>query len=109
MQKVPELLQEKSGLKRESLIRAAGRDFEKWIEDYEEAMADAKFKKVRIVTVSVLAVGATLAAGTTPLLTVLAGLAGPLLELRELKKPCWKMVANEDCAPAGVVYAAARL
>ncbi len=109
MQVVPQLLQEKPGTNRERLIRKAARDFEEWIEQYDDAMRDATFRKVQITTVSVLAVGAALASGATPLLTVLSGLAGPLLDLRQLTKPSWKAVANEEFAPAGVIYAAARM
>jgi hypothetical protein len=109
MRVVPELLQEEPGPNRNRMIRKAGKDFEKWIKQYEEAMSDATFGKVQTATLSMLAVGTALTVGAAPVLQILSGIAPPLFQLRSFTKPNWKAVANEQCAPAGVVYAARRL
>jgi len=91
------------------VIRAAARDLERYTRQYREAMHEARFKKVETGVISMLALGATLAAGVGPAITTLAALAPPLLSIRSLVRPCWKEVAEKECAPAGVIYAASRL
>jgi hypothetical protein len=101
---LPEILNEPK--KRDHLLRAAATDFDRWIAEYSEAMSDAKFAKVRTVVVSVLAVGAALSTWTPHLIAGISALASPLFSLRELRKPCWKTVAEKECAPAAIIYAA---
>ncbi len=102
---VGELLQHKD----EKVLRAAERDLERWVKKYDQAMTDAKIKKVQTVVISVLAIGATLAVGAGPLIATLAALAPPLFSLQELRKPCWKQISDEQYAPAGVIYGASKL
>jgi hypothetical protein len=103
---VSELLHEADD---ERAMRAATRDFERWIREYNEAISDARMKKVETAIISVLAIGATLKTGAGPLIAALAAIAPPLFSFRELVKPCWKEVAHKECAPAGVIYAASQL
>jgi len=94
---------------REKEIRYAISEYERWIKRYDEAIKGAKFNKLRTAVISITAVGAALATGTGPLLTIAAAVAPPLFDLRVLMRPCWKEVAEKDCAPAGVVYEAQKL
>jgi hypothetical protein len=104
---LPEILNEPE--KRGHILRAAATDFDRWITQYSEAMGDAKFAKVKTVVISVLAVGATLSTWTPHLVAGISALASPLFSLRELRKPCWKIVAEKECAPAAIIYASKRI
>ena len=93
----------------ETIIRKAEKELEDMVKRYKEAMKKAKVKKVGTIVVSLMAIGATLAAGVHPLVLTMAKLGSPLFALRELKKPCWKDVAEKQCAPAGVIYMASHV
>jgi len=77
--------------------------------EYRQALNEARLRKVETSLTSVLALGATLAAGAEPLIAALAAFIPALFSFRKLLKPCWKEVARLECAPAGVIYAAAQL
>jgi hypothetical protein len=104
MEIVPELFSEKSDQK----IRIAGRDFEKWTKQYQEAISEAKFKKIKTTIVSILAIGSAFLSGD-PTIKFLTSIVSPLFSIREVMKPCWKAVSEKQCAPAGVVYYARQL
>jgi hypothetical protein len=91
------------------VIRDADAELEHWIAQYRQAMKTAEIKKVATVILSMIAIGASLATGAGPAILLSAKLASPLWTLRELSKPCWKEVADKQCAPAGVVYVAEQL
>lgn len=105
---LPELLSDDPE-KRARNVRVAASDFDRWIRQYSEAMVDAKIGKAKTAVVSVLAVGAVLCPFTTHLVAALSAIASPLFSIRELSKPCWKVVNEKECAPAAMVYAAAHL
>jgi hypothetical protein len=86
-------------------VREAAADFERRIQQYNDAMTDAHFQKVKTAVISVLAVGAALAVGAGPLVATLAALAPPLFSIQDILKPSWKGLADRQCAPAGVIYA----
>ncbi len=90
-------------------VRAAGKDLERWITEYETAMDDAAFKRDRTAVVSILALGGILAGGASTVINILSALAAPLFAVKDIVRPCWKDVADKDCAPAGVIYAASEL
>jgi hypothetical protein len=106
---LPEILNEPNALNRDRTLRRAAADFDRWIGQYSEAMSDAKMGKVRTAVISVLAVGAVLSPWSHHVIATLSALASPLFSLRELRKPCWKIVSEKECAPAAVVYAAERI
>src|SRR6266487_6062 len=91
------------------VTRAAARDLERWVKQYDEAITEANIKKVQTGVISRLAIGASLATGAGPLIASLAAIAPPLISFRELIKPSWKEVSDKECAPAGVIYAASQL
>lgn len=90
-------------------LREAAQDFKRLVTKYEKAMSNAKYDKLTTAVCSVLAVGATLAVGAAPLLVTMSGVAPAVFSFRTLITPCWKQVADKECAPAGVVYALSRL
>lgn len=90
-------------------LRAAALDFARFIRQYSEAMEDARFAKIKTAVGSIQAVGAVLCPFTTHLVAGFSALASPLFSIRELRKPCWKSVAKEECAPAAIVYSSSRL
>ena len=100
---LPDLL---SGPDQQKNLRAAASDFDRWIRQYSEAMSDAKFAKAKTTVLSVLAVGAVLCPFTTHIVAGLSAIASPLFSIRELKKPCWKIANEKECAPAAIIYAA---
>ena len=104
-EQVPKLLKENN----ERALRQAAEDFKRLVKQYEQAMSDARYRKVTTGVCSVLAIGATLAAGVTPVIVALSGIAPTLFSLKSLVTPCWKQVAEKDCAPAGLIYATSRL
>jgi hypothetical protein len=104
-EQVPKLLNENS----DKALRDAAEDFKHLVGRYQKAMSAAKYKKVQTGVCSILAVGATLAVGAAPLVVALSALAPALFSLKSLMTPCWKQVAEKDCAPAALVYAASRL
>lgn len=87
-------------------IRDADGELEHWIAQYHEAMKNAEIKKVATVILSMIAIGASLATGGGSAILLAAKLASPLWTFREISKPCWKEVADKQCAPAGVIYVA---
>jgi hypothetical protein len=102
---VPKLLKENN----DKALRQAGEDFKRLVKAYQKAMNEATYQKVTTGVCSILAIGATLAVGATPLIVAISGLAPTLFSLRSLLTPCWKQVAEKDCAPAGLVYAVSHL
>jgi hypothetical protein len=104
-EQVPKLLKENNAKE----LRQAREEFARLVRRYKSAMNEAKYQKVTTGVCSILAIGATLAAGATPLVVALSALAPPLFSFRTLMTPCWKQVAEKDCAPAGLVYGMSRL
>jgi hypothetical protein len=90
-------------------IREANAELESWIAQYEQAMNNAKIKKISTTILSIIAIGASLTTGAGIPILLAAKLASPLWTLREISKPCWKDVAEKEFAPAGVIYAAEQL
>lgn len=90
----------------EATLKKAVNVLEKWMKQYESALEDAKFKKVRTAVISVLAVSAALCAGAPHLIATLSALAPPLFDFRTIFRPCWQSTTNLECAPIGVVYEA---
>jgi hypothetical protein len=104
---VAELVAESAaGKLRELRIRQAAGTLERWLSDYEEALAGAKFRKVRMGVVSALGVGAALTPGVQSLVPALAAAAPAVFSARTLFRRPWRDVANAECMPAGVVYEA---
>lgn len=93
----------------ERATRDADAELEHWIDQYKKAMTRAEIKKVATAVLSLIAVGTTLAAAAGPAISLAAKIASPLWALREISKPCWKEVADKECAPAGVIYTAQHL
>jgi len=106
---LPEIMNEQDPQKRKRYLDRASRDFDHWIKIYAEAMEDANFAKMKAAVVSVLAVGAALSPFSGHLVVALSAVASPLFSIRELRKPCWKVVGEKECAPAAIVYASARI
>ncbi|MBV9071277.1 MAG: hypothetical protein JO231_21360 [Acidobacteria bacterium] len=94
--------------RRDRHLRRAASDFDRWIKQYSEAITDARFAKAKMAVTSILAVGAVLVPFTKPVVAALSAVASPLFSLRELRKPSWKVVAPQECAPAAIVYAASQ-
>jgi len=92
----------------DKVIPKAEAELKQWLQDYEEAMAKAKVKKTVTTTVSLVAIGAAVAAGGAPIMMG-AKLASPLWALKQASKPCWAELADKPYAPAGVIYAASQL
>jgi hypothetical protein len=92
---------------REATLQKAVNDMEKWMKQYQQALEDAQFKKVKTSVVSVLAVAATLLAGAGPLIASLAALAPPLFDFKDVIRPAWQAATSLECAPVGVVYESA--
>src|SRR5690349_9566976 len=63
----------------EQVIRAASQDLERWTKQYDDAITEANFKKVKTGLISLLAIGAALAPGTASLIARLAAIASPLI------------------------------
>jgi hypothetical protein len=104
---VSELVSESAiGKLRELRIRQAAGTLERWLIDYEAALSDAKFRKVRIGVVSALGVGAALIPGVQPLVPALAAAAPAAFSFRTLFRRPWRDVAATECMPAGVIYEA---
>lgn len=99
---LPEVLSESSARK----VRAAASDFANMLRRYEEAIAEARFGKQKACVVSLLSVGATVAAAFAGAgaITVLSSAAPCLFALKEAAKPSWKKVRDTEFAPAGVIY-----
>ena len=103
---VHDLLQQKNDPR---ILRIAAQDLERWIKQYNDAIAEVNLKKLETGAISLLAVGAALAPGTGPFIKILAAIASPLFSFRKLIKPSWKEVSDKECALAGVIYAASQL
>lgn len=104
-EQVPKLLKANN----DKELRQARKDFERLVKRYNAAMNEAKYQKVTTGVCSILAIGATLAVGAAPLVVALSAVAPSLFSFKSLMTPCWKQVAEKDCAPAGLVYAMSRL
>lgn len=89
----------------EGAARAAGRDLDRMMSRYEEAMADSRMKKRRACVVSVLALGAAVT-GTAGMMGILAAAAPTAFAVSDSMKPFWKEVRDTDFAAAGVLYEA---
>jgi len=92
---------------REATAQKAVNDLEKWMKQYQSALEDARFKKVKTAVVSVLGVSAALITGAGPLIATLAALAPPIFDFRDVMRPRWELQTNLECAPVGVIYEAA--
>lgn len=84
---------------------AAGRDLDRMMSRYEEAMAESKMKKGRACVVSVLALGAAVT-GSADVMGVFAVAAPAAFAVSDSMKPFWKEVRDKDFAAAGVLYEA---
>ena len=104
-QTVKELLAEPN----EQLISAASLDFEIWIRQYNDAIREANIEKLQTAVTSVLVIGAALATGVNPLVSVLAGLAPTVFSLRKVTEPSWKALSKEQFSPAGVIYTSSKI
>ena len=101
---LPEVLSESAPRK----VRAAANDFGNMLRRYEEAMGEAQFGKQKACVVSLLSVGAAVAAACSggAAITVLSAAVPALFALKEADKPSWKRVRDTEFAPAGVIYEA---
>lgn len=84
-------------------VQTAIDDLERQVTKYRKAMDDARFNKVEVGVVSILALGAALAAGGGPVIATLSALAPPAFKIKELIRPWWRQVNDEEFAAAGVV------
>ncbi|WP_028063992.1 hypothetical protein [Solirubrobacter soli] len=90
-------------IKRKAVLSKASAELAKWAADYTRAMSDTKFAKVEAGFTFVGVIGKLLSLDPTVVQD-----AKDMVMLRTIRQPCWRALAGEPFAPAGVIYEASQ-
>ena len=93
---------------REVLIRQAKARLKDWIATYRRLVEDAGLASGTATLSAISSLGQTIAGDARGIPRLLAGLRD-VATVRQSKRPSWKVVADLECAPAGLIYSSEKV
>ena len=102
---VLDLIRAESDRERQILLRQARAKLRDWIATYRRLVMDAGLANQSATLSAITSLGRTLAGDITAIPNLAQGLEDTV-KIRTAKRPSWKVVADLECALAGVIYIA---
>ena len=99
------LIRARSERERQVLLRQAKSQLQDWISTYHRLVRDAGLANQSATLSAITSLGRTLAGDATAI-PKLAETLGDTVKIHTGRRPSWKVVADLECAPAGVIYTA---
>jgi hypothetical protein len=93
---------------REVLIRQAKARLQDWVATYRRLVEDAGVARGTAALSAISSLGQTIAGDLRGIPRLLAGLSD-VAKITKARRPSWKVVADLECAPAGLIYSSEKV